>query len=411
MGTVNKGGRPQKFDENELLQKIENYINNEHDKEKEIKITILAKNLQDKGLNIVYQDLNRYSKVKDFIVKYNAKFKSKKEENNIDSAKKGVSGRPRKFNEDELLIAVKGYVKHLKIPELIKVTKVAKYFQSKGIKITYQDLRRYKKVNEFIEDYNQKYKDTLFAGLVDTEIEKHIPIFEHIDALEFLKSNKTPEQVEKALKILNQTNEKLVESYEKLQNKIIIQNDKIIKQYHELESLKHKMELLKLEGEKREEELKYKIKKLKNNVLLKARKMAMYEEFIHKYHYSSLAEYAINLEYGGDNESLNRFGDFFNEKSYIKGDFKLKNVVDKYISLNLTIDNTEEEYFEEYEYNGELSKYHKHYSYDLKDYIDVENNINIEEIENDNIDDIKRIDSLNLTIEDIDTSLSFLDEV
>ena len=43
MGGLNKGGRPQKFNENELVKMIEDYINNEHDKEKPIKITKLAK--------------------------------------------------------------------------------------------------------------------------------------------------------------------------------------------------------------------------------------------------------------------------------------------------------------------------------------------------------------------------------
>ena len=56
-------------------------------------------------------------------------------------------------------MAVKGYVKGFKKPELIKKSRVAKHFQDKGIKITYQDLDRYEKVKKYIEDYNQKFKD------------------------------------------------------------------------------------------------------------------------------------------------------------------------------------------------------------------------------------------------------------
>lgn len=418
MGRLNKGGRPQKFDENELIKMIEEYINNEHDKGKPIKITKLAKNLKDKGLNIVYQDLNRYNKVKSCIEEYNNKIKSKVLENTIETlenntalTKKGIGGRPRKFDEDELLIAVKGYVKSLQRPEMIKITRVAKYFQDKGIKITYQDLSRYKEVNEFIKDYNQKFKDVLLAGVVEIDIEKQIPMFEHIDITEFLRNNKTPEQIEKALKILNQTNEKLVESCEKLQNKIIAQNDKIITQSNEIERLNSEIELLKFENKKREEELKAQNKKLKNNLQIKSRKMAIYEEFIHRYHYSNLAEYAINLECGTSNENLARLGDFFDDEKYLQGNFKLKDVADKYVALNLAIDNIEHEYIKEDEYNLESSESIDSCSNDLSNFIGKENIKNTEKIKANEVEDSAGMEKLNLTIEDIDSSLSFLDEI
>ncbi|MGL4913583.1 MAG: hypothetical protein ACRC3Y_14260 [Romboutsia sp.] len=418
MGRLNKGGRPQKFDENELIKMIEEYINNEHDKGQPIKITKLAKNLKDKGLNIVYQDLNRYNKVKSYIEEYNNQIKSKGFENTIKTlesntvpAKKGVGGRPRKFDEEELLIAVKGYVKSLQRPELIKITRVAKYFQDKGIKITYQDLGRYKEVNEFIKDYNQKLKDVLLTGVVEIDTEKQIPMFEHIDIKEFLRNNKTTEQIEKALKILNQTNEKLVESCEKLQNKIITQNDKIITQSNEIERLNSEIELLKFESKKREEELKVKNKKLKNNLQIKARKMAMYEEFIHRYHYSGLAEYAINLECGASNENLARLGDFFDDEKYLQGNFKLKDIADKYVALNLAIDNIEHEYIKEDEYNLESSEMSNSCSNDLSNFIGKENTKNTEKIEENEVEDGTGMEKLNLTMEDIDSSLSFLDEI
>lgn len=156
MGQLNKGGRPTKFTEDELLQIVKDYINNEHDKNEQLKITKLAKKLkEEKGLNIIYQDLSRKEKVKNYIDAYNNQFKSKSKvlentpktsDSHTTSTEKNVGGRSRKFDEEQLLIAVKGYVKGFKKPELIKKSRVAKHFQDKGIKITYQDLDRYEKV-------------------------------------------------------------------------------------------------------------------------------------------------------------------------------------------------------------------------------------------------------------------------
>lgn len=421
MGQLNKGGRPNKFTEDELLQIVKDYINNEHDKKEQIKVTRLAKKLkEEKGLNIIYQDLSRKKKVKNYIDEYNNRIKSKSKvlENTsetlqIDTAPvgKNVGGRPRKFDEEQLLIAVKGYVKNFKRPELIKKSRVAKYFQDKGIKITYQDLDRYEKVKKFIEDYNQKFKDILFKGVIEVDIEKQTPIFEHINPVEFLKTNKTPKQIEKALEILNKTNEKLVESYEQLQNKIIMQNDKIINQSNEIERLNSEIELLKLETEKREEKLKSENKKLNNNLQIKTRKMVIYEEFIRRYHYSSLAEYALNLESGRSNENLTRLGVFFDEEKYLQGDFKLKDVADKYIALNLAIDNTKHQYIEEDEYDLEASIPSNLHSDNLDNFISEVNVESTEKSEENEVAGSIRMKDLKLTTEDIDSSLAFLDEV
>lgn len=405
---INKGGRPQKFNEDKLLEIVKEYINTEHDKEKPIKKTKMAKDLRDKGLNIVYQDLNRYKKIKNFIDKYNSQketgvleVSAEISKENTNSSKKNIGGRPRKFNEDDLLLAVQGYAKSFKRPELIKPTRVAKYFQDKGIKITYQDLSRYKKVNDFIQNYNNKYKQNLFAGVVEVDIEKQTPIFQHINTIEFLRRNKTPEAVEKALVILNQTNEKLVESYEKLQNTIILQNEKIILQSNEIEKLKAEIEILKFESKEREDKLKSQNK----NIIIKARKMAIYEEFIHKYHYSSLAEYATNLEQECSNEHLSQLDGFFDKEKYLQGNFKLKDIAGKYAALSLAIDNIEHEYLKEDEYSVELSKTSEIHSNDLSKFINKEKE---EDSKSDSVDEVK-IDKLNLSIEDINSSLSFLD--
>ena len=332
-------------------------------------------------------------------------------ENSTAKTEKNVGGRPRKFNEEQLLIAVKGYVRSFKRPELIKKSRVAKHFQDKGIKITYQDLDRYKSVKKYIDDYNQKFKEVLFKGVVEVDIEKQTPIFEHINPAEFLRTNKTPQQIEKALEILNKTNEKLVESYEQLQNKIVIQNDKIIEQCNEIEKLNYEIELLKLEIKNREEKLKSENKKLSDNLQVKARKMAIYEEFIHRYHYSSLAEYALNLEGGCNNENLTRLGVFFDEEKYLQGDFKLKDVADKYIALNLVIDNTEYQYIEEDEHNLEPSNSNNSHSNNLENFINetgVESTQKSEKIE---VTDGTKMSDLKLSTQDIDSSLAFLDEI
>ena len=49
------------------------------------------------------------------------------------------------------------------------------------------------------------------------------------------------------------------------------------------------------------------------------------------------------------NENLARLGDFFDDEKYLQGNFKLKDVADKYVALNLAIDNIEHEYIKEME--------------------------------------------------------------
>ena len=80
--------------------------------------------------------------VKNYIEEYNNQIKSKAlkntpetPESNTAPTEKKVGGRPRKFNEEELLIAVKGYVKSFKRPELIVKARVVKYFQDKNINL------------------------------------------------------------------------------------------------------------------------------------------------------------------------------------------------------------------------------------------------------------------------------------
>ena len=139
--------------------------------------------------------------------------------------------------------------------------------------------------------------------------------------------------------------------------------------------------------------------------------MAIYEEFIHRYHYSSLAEYALNLEGGCNNENLTRLGVFFDEEKYLQGDFKLKDVADKYIALNLVIDNTEYQYIEEDEHNLEPSNSNNSHSNNLENFINetgVESTQKSEKIE---VTDGTKMSDLKLSTQDIDSSLAFLDEI
>lgn len=102
---------------------------------------------------------------------------------------------------------------------------------------------------------------------------------------------------------------------------------------------------------------------------------------------------------------------FFDEEKYLQGDFKLKDVADKYIALNLAIDNTEYQYIEEDESDLEPSIPSNSCSNNLDKLIseaDVENTQKNKEIE---VADGIKMDDLNLTTQDIDSSLAFLDEI
>lgn len=404
MGKIDKSGRPRKFNDDELLEIVKDYIENEHDKNEPIRITKIAKNIQDKGINIVYQDLNRYDDVKRYIDEYNDKFKS---ESNKDETKENikVGGRPRKFDEDKLLIAVKGYVKNLNKGERIKVSRVAKHFQSIGINLTYQDLNRYHKVKQYIEDYNEKYQEILFGTLKKIDIEKQKEIFEQINPEEFLKRNKTPKEVEKALLDLNQCNEKLVEIIDKLQDKIILQNEKIIIQSNEIEDLNSKIKYLEIKYENQEKELKEEKKKNKEKIDKFNRRMAIYDLFIERYHYANLAEYALTLEASINADGIKKIDAFIDKDKYEKGELTLKDIADKYFSFQLAVENV---------INQNLRKNDEDYTWDeevLKVYLD-----NYVDDEEENIDDSKLslengIESMNLNFDDLNSSLSILDDI
>lgn len=409
MGKINKNGRPKKFDDGELLEIVKNYIKELNESEP-IRITKLAEGLKSKGVNVVYQDLKRYKDVYDYIQEYNLKFTTKPNlEGDSESKKKNIAvgGRPRKFDEDELLIAVKGYVRSLGKGQIIKVSKVAKYFQSKGIKVTYQDLGRYPKVHKFILDYNEKYKKILFNGLVDINIEKQKPIFEQINPEDFLKRNKTPEEIEKSLLILNQTNEKLVESTEKLQSKIILQNEKIINQSNEIESLKSKIKYLELELENRENEFKEERRKNKEKIMKFNRRMAIYDQFIKRYHYANLAEFALCLEENIHLDKIKHIDGFIDKDKYASGDLNLKDIADKYFSFQLAVENAVSNYIqdEDEDYIYTLEKE------DVEKYIDEFTHFEETSDKDSSESSDNGIESMDLSIEDLNSSLSILDDI
>lgn len=397
MGTIDKNGRPKKFDECKLLQVVVDYIENEHEPNKPIKITKLAKGLKDTGLNIVYQDLNRYKKVKEYIQEYNIKLNLKihnNSANNTSYMEKKRGGRPRKFKEDELLIAVKGYIKNQKIPELIKTSRLAKDFQDKGINVTYQDLNRYSKVREFIDRYNAKYKEILFAGIVEVDIENQKDIFKHIDINDFLKRNKTQKDIENALLALNKSNEKLVESNDKLQNKIIFQNEKIITQRNEIDDLKAKIGLLEMKIKKHEDKLDIENKKLKNKISKDAKRFAIYDEFINRYHYANLAEYAICLEQRIHVDGIKQIDGFIDKEKYAQGNFSLMDIADKYLYFQLAVENTMDNYLN-----------------DEEDIYSFENIFKSIDILTNSEEVIDNISSMNLSMDDLDSSLSIIDDI
>ena len=406
MGKIDRNGRPRKFDDNELLNTVIDYIENEYDKNKPIKITKLAEGLKEKGLNIVYQDLSRYKNVKEYIQEYNSKINPKSVNKKLNSDKKST-GRPRKFDEKQLLIAVKGYVKDLKKPEIIKVTKVAKYFQDKGINITYQDLNRYPEVSSYIKKYNEIYKKELFGGVAYVDIEKQKAIFQNATIEEFLNRNKTTKDIENALLILNTTKEKLVESNDKLQNKIIIQNEKILKQANEIEELEEKIKVLESENKKHEEKLKEENKKLTKRLDKYINRMVIYDQFINRYHYANLAEYAVCLEQGVHADGIKKMPQFIDEEKYAQGNLKLRDIADKYNSFQLAVTNALDNYSKEDDDRDVEWR-------DISEYIESIGRENDSDIEGDSLTtekNEKTIESMDLSMDDINSMLSIIDEI
>lgn len=260
-------------------------------------------------------------------------------------------GRPKKLDEDLLLEAVKNYVKkNSTYPQLIKVTKLAQYLQDLGIPVIYQDLNRYKNVKEFIDKYNEEYKKLIFKDSVQIDDNSNTPIYEPIDIEGFFKTNKSKSDIERTLQLLNTSNEKLTEAYAKAENKILAQSEKIIKQSQELESLKNQLKQKDEEYSKNINELKEKLKISNAKLTKMIKKIALYDEFINRYHYDAIAEYALYLE-GKIHSKVNIKEELLTPDQYKSGICKLSDIIDKYQDILIEIDN--------------------------KDNIDIENNIDI----------------------------------
>ena len=89
----------------------------------------------------------------------------------------------------------------------------------------------------------------------------------------------------------------------------------------------------------------------------------------------------------------------------------VQKLTDKYIALNLVIDNTEYQYIEEDEHNLEPSNSNNSHSNNLENFINetsVESTQKSEKIE---VTDGTKMSDLKLSTQDIDSSLAFLDEI
>lgn len=306
------------------------------------------------------------------------------------------SGRPKKFDEKVLLQGVKNYIrKNNAYPELIKVTKVAKYFRDLGINVTYQDLSRYEEVRKFIENYNNKFKQMIFtSGAIAINIDEEIPIYEKINVSELIKNNKSNKALEEAVMLLNESNEKLTESFGRIQDKVVLQSETIIRQSKEIDELKAKLEKVEKEKEDKINDFKMKIKSIKEKEKLMARKMAIYEKFANLYYYDSMAEYALYLE----NTIISEVGikdGILDKEKYSRGDFSLKDIANKYIALMMEVENDTEELIKENESMLKLKN--------SKDNCIIDDNIELKDNKNDETSEI-----LDAEIEDMEKSLSKL---
>lgn len=255
-------------------------------------------------------------------------------------SKKKRSGRPRKFDEDMLLEGVKNYIrKNSSHPAMIKTTKVAKYLQELGLNVTYQDLGRYEKVKQYIEKYNERFKEMIFGnGLISVDANNNEPVYEKIDVKSLIKNNKTEKDIEKAVLMLNESNEKLVQSYSKLEDKVILQAEKIISQDKEIKTIKSDYEAKEANYLSEIEGLKMKLKEATDKNKKTAKKIEMYDYFISRFHYSKLAEYALYLESIISNEECIS-SELLDAVKYKKGEAKLSDIVDEYQKLMLSVEN------------------------------------------------------------------------
>lgn len=251
------------------------------------------------------------------------------------------AGRPRKFDENTLLEGVKNYVrKNNDHPTLIKPTKVAQYFKTLGLNVNYQDLSRYKKVDEFIKTYNEHYMKMIFGGgEISIYTEDDLPIYEKIDVKTLLKNNKTTKEIEETIRLLNISNEKLVESHGKMQNKLVLEAEKIILQDKEIEELKMEIDKIRKGYEEEIKSIKNMLKISKENQKLMGKKMAFYEYFISKYHYDSMAEYALYLE-NIIKDKVEIEEGLIDAEKYKNGTLNLSDIIKKYQNVLLTVDNT-----------------------------------------------------------------------
>lgn len=263
---------------------------------------------------------------------------------------KKALGRPRKFDDKALINVVKMYIqKHNTHPQTLKPTKISRYANELGLSTTYQDFTRSKKASSFIDKYNKAFKDMIFKeNEIPVTLEDDLPIYERIDVVKLIKNNKGSKQIEEAVEMLNKSNEKLVESYGKIQEKMIIQSEKLIQQDKEIEKLKNELVEQKEVKEIELQKLKTELKRSKENQRMMSRKMALFEQFADLYHYDAVAEYALYLE-NIISEKVDPQVNIFNPDEYKSGKLNLKQVVDKYHELLLTVDNKSNSYYEEYQ--------------------------------------------------------------
>lgn len=179
----------------------------------------------------------------------------------------------------------------------------------------------------------------IFAnGLISVDSNDSEPIYEKIDVKALIKNNKTEKDIEKAVLLLNESNEKLVQSYSKLENKVILQAEKIIAQDKEIKFLKSEFGSKESKYLAEIETLKTKLKDVTDKNKKTSKKIEMYDYFISRYHYNQLAEYALYLEGTISNEEFSSC-ELLDGDKYKKGESTLSDIIEEYQSIMLNIEN------------------------------------------------------------------------
>ena len=255
---------------------------------------------------------------------------------------KNKGGRPPKFDEDTLLQYVKVYVERNKTtPILIKNKSLVDFLRGLGLPIQTYDIPRYRKVKEFIDEYNAEFKKIILGeGLLSIDDTTNLPIYERVDVQHIVNKKNAQQELVRVIEALNLNTERLTDKYSKLQKKHVILTENSIQQKIRIEQLERTVTGLEQKNKELKAQVRLELDKDKLKLQKYKKQLEHYDYYIIKYHYDKICEYAMSLD-----ERLKEKGDECNNlldsKAYESGVLRLSDVVAKYEQVLLSINNQE----------------------------------------------------------------------